>query len=345
MCAGIARERGVAVALVRAAFVAVALLGGIGAFVYVACWLIMPRDGEEPGDPGSPWLVRLAQAFGAAFALVILAAAAALATLFGFGWVVVGLAAGALAAVLLLWPRLGPLWALLPVAALTLPAVAVAASGLRLNGSTGNRLVAPLMLSAAGDPTFRAGLGTMLVDLRSTELPTSGVVRMRVDGGLRRTIVALPAGRCVYVRLDYDVRPLLANLAAQFTSKQPYSQVDVFGQLTGMRSGSVQQPPVATASSGGPGLLPGPVLRIDFTSAGGSFYVRDYPNSIDPAIQPDWPGYPVHPESRPDLRGVKKRQARLELRAWRARHAVEVRSMREVNALIGGPCLVPERHR
>ena len=53
------------------------------------------------------------------------------ATLFGFGWIAVALAAAILLAVLVAWPRLGPAWALLPLAGIALPAVAVAAGGIQ----------------------------------------------------------------------------------------------------------------------------------------------------------------------------------------------------------------------
>ena len=344
VCVGVARDRAVPAAWVRLAFVVGGLLGGLGAFVYVACWLIIPRDGEQPGDPSSGWLVMGAQAFGALVGLAAVAVSAAVATLFGFGWVVAALAAVVLAVVLVAWPRLGPGWAVLPVVALTLPSVAVAAGGLRLAATTSDSRVAPRVLSLSSDPTFRAGLGTMLVDLRRSSLPTSGVVSIRVEGGVRRTIVALPADRCVYVELVYEVRPLLANLAAQFTSQQPFSQVDVFGQTLYSRSGTVERPSIGRALTGAPGYRSGPVLRIDFTSAGGSLYVRDYPTRVDPNAFPDWPGYRVFPEPRPDTKGLRQRDARREVEAWRARYAAEIRQMRIIDSLMRGPCVGTGAH-
>jgi hypothetical protein len=90
----------------------------------------------------------------------------------------------------------------------------------------------------------------------------------------------------------------------------------------------------------GRGFYPGRglVLRIDFTSAGGSLYVRDYPDSVDPDVHPDWPGYRVFPERRPDTTGVPKRAARKLIRAWRVRRRAEVRSQRLVDSLMPGPC-------
>jgi hypothetical protein len=65
--------------------------------VYLACWLILPAEGEDGVGAGPRAIVVLAQAVGALAALGALAAAAGLAALFGFGWVVVALAACVLA--------------------------------------------------------------------------------------------------------------------------------------------------------------------------------------------------------------------------------------------------------
>jgi hypothetical protein len=304
-------------------------VGGLGALGYLACWLIIPAEGEQSADPGSSWIVGLAQACAVCVAILTLGALGAAATLFGFGWVVAALAAAVLLVVLGCWPRLGPAWALLPIAALTLPSMAVAAGGLTLSPDIGHVSVAPRALSATARVTFKGGLGTMLVDLRHTTLPASGVVALRVDGGVRRTIVALPEGRCVHVALGYDVRPFFAQVAAQLTGQMPFSQMVVLGNVLPRRSGAI-------GYSGGPGT--GPVLRIKFKSAGGSLYVRDYPDSVDPELQPDWPGYPVLPEPRPSTRGMRKRAANTVIAAWRVRHGEQMRSKQLVDALLPGPC-------
>ena len=230
--------------------------------------------------------------------------------------------------VLAAWPRLGPAWALLPVAAIALPSAAVAATGLVLVAHPGHETIAPRTIGTNGVATFRAGVGTMLIDLRDIALPASGVVPVRIQGGLRRTIVALPADRCVHVELSYSVRPFLAQLATRFEGRTPFAGVVVFGRHLWPRFG--------VDNYRGP--APGPVLRIDFTSTGGSLYVRDYSDSIDPETMPDWPGYPVFPEARPSTSGLSKRQARYELGAWRVRHAAEVHSQRLINSLMLGPC-------
>ena len=307
-----------------------ALLGGLGVLAYLACWLIIPQEGEQPGDPASGWIVILAEACAVCVGIAILAAAAAAATLFGFGWLVMALAVVVLAGVLSAWPRFGPGWALLPVAALILPSVAIAGSGLRVAPRAGDLTVSPAVLTVNSDPTYSGGLGTMLIDLRRTALPASGVVHLRIEGGLRRTIVALPADRCVHVALRFEIRPFVARLAAQLTGRSsPYSGAVVFGDPLIHRAGAWEY--LSTT--------PGPVLSIDFTSAGGSLYVRDYPVSTDPDLLPYWPGYRVVPEPRPDTTGVPKRAARRLVRAWRVRLKAELRSERLIDSLMPGPCV------
>ena len=323
-------------AWIRIAFIATALVGGLGILCYLACWLIIPQEGEQPGDATSGWIVILAQACAACVGVAMLGVLGAVATLFGFGWLVAALAAIVLLAVLVGWPRLRPGWALLPVAALVLPSVAIAASGLRLVPDGGDLAFAPRVLTTTSTVTYRSGVGTMLVDLRRTELPAAGIVSMRIDGGVRRTIVALPTHRCVHVVLSYDVRPFVAELAAELTGDHPpYSGVDVFGRVSRLRSGHLSD------TYG----VAGPVLKLDFTSAGGSLYVRDYPDTVDPEVQPDWPGYQVFPEQRPDTTGVPKRAVRRLVRAWRARRRQELRSKRLIDSLLPGPCAAAATRR
>ena len=328
VCAGLARGPGISATWIRAAFVLGALCGGLGVLVYVACWLIIPREGEQPGDASSGWIIALAKASGVCIGLATLGVLAATATLFGFGWIAAVLAAGVLIGVLAAWPRVGPAWALLPVAAIALPSAAIAANGVELVPQPGPQTIAPKALGTNGLATFRAGAGTMLIDLRHTALPASGVVPVRIQGGLRRTIVALPHDRCVHVALDYRVQPLLSDLATELVGRSPFPGVVVFGGVMPSRSGSATFMTAAT----------GPVLKIDFTSAGGGLYVRDYPDGVDPDVIPDWPGYQVFPEPRPDVTGLSKRLARSEVASWRVRHAAEVRSEHLVGSLMGGPC-------
>jgi phage shock protein PspC (stress-responsive transcriptional regulator) len=330
VCAGLASFRAVWVGWLRIGFVLLALLGGLGIGLYLACWLIIPAAGADGEVKSAGGVVEVARVCGAALGLVVLAAIAAAATLFGFGWVVLVLAACVLVAVLLARHRFGPAWMLMPVAALTLPAVAVATSGLRLAPQAGAVIDAPRTSAQLSATTYRSGLGTMLIDLRHTTLPAAGVVPLRIDAGVKRTIVALPAHECVGVDVHYNVNTFVAGVGALLTGRTtlPYSDVTVFGRLYASRSGDV-------IDDRG---VPYPLLRIDFSSQGGSLYVRDYPDSVDPNKFPDWPGYISPPEPRPNLTGEPRRLWKTILRAYRQRLRVATASQRRVSQLMPGPC-------
>jgi phage shock protein PspC (stress-responsive transcriptional regulator) len=341
VCAGLAPVRGLSAGWLRVAFVAGALVGGAGIALYIAFWLILPVEGEpaEGGGPARPrGIVVVAQACAGCAALAVLAAAGATATLFGFGWAVLAAAAAVLVAVLAGPRRLGPGWALLPVAALTLPAVAVAAGGLRLAPQAGPIVVAPSDGATLRSGVYTSGLGTMLVDLRRTALPAGGTIPLTIRAGVRRTIVALPADRCVRVEVTANVNPLVGRLGALLTGRTTpeFSDLMVFGRLYGPHSGTVVEP-VSPAAHG-------PVLDIAFASQGGSLYVRDYPNTVDPDAQPDWPGYTVHVEPRPDIRGTPRKAAAGLLRRWRARRRVQERSQRAIDTLLPGACGAAAAH-
>jgi hypothetical protein len=307
---------------VRLAFAVAAACAGFGLVVYAACWLILP-DPDEATDPERPnWVVTLALGSAACVALVLVAVIAASLTVFGFGWIALALATAVLVAFLML-PRLGAGRALVAIAALTLPSVAVAANGLTLTPTLAPVRVAPRTLTAGSRLTVTAGLGTTLVDLRATRLPTSGTVTLRVHGGPRRTIIALPHDRCVPVTLDDRTATFLTQAAAQVVGQEPVGGEDLFGG-DGL-------PATQTGRSG-------LTLQIDFTSLGGSLYVRDYPAGVDPDAQPNWPGYRVYIEPRPNTRGLRRRLANMEIAAWRARRSVELRSRRAVQSLMPGPC-------
>jgi hypothetical protein len=170
------------------------------------------------------------------------------------------------------------------------------------------------------------------VDLRRTALPSSGVRELRIHAGVRRTIVALPEGECVHVAVHYTVHPFLGQLAALLDGRQnrPFSAAVVFGRMYG---GSVR-----TANTS---PVPGPTLSIDVSSMGGSLYVRDYPDSVNPNFEPDWPGYRVALEPRPSTNHISRRRAKALIRAWRVRYRRESQSRRFVDAHLAGPCGAP----
>jgi phage shock protein PspC (stress-responsive transcriptional regulator) len=326
VCAGIAHAREIPVWLVRLAFLAAALLGGLGAVIYPACCLILPGDEDHPERNGVAVTVALVCA--ALVGLATLSAAGAAATVFGYGWIVVALAGAVLFGFMLFDG--GPAWALLPIAALTLPSVAVATSGLTLADQVGTSVYQPAVLSPARTATYSSGLGMMLIDLRHTQLAPDQTVTLRIKGGIRRTIVALPDSECVNVDVNYDVNPFLARAASIISNRpQPFAGVVVFGRLQQSFRGSAPGPSHRAGA---------PSLSIDFTSQGGGLYVRNYPASIDPQMNPDWPGFPVTPEGSPDTRGMTRKGALALMKAYRARHSAEVASKQLITRLLPGPC-------
>ena len=325
VCAGLAARWSVPVARVRLLFLFAALALGLGILAYVAAWLILPGDDESGGQRG---IVLLAQACGALLGLTTLAGAGAAATVFGFGWVVVALAAAVLVGTLAGWTRLGPAWALLPIGALVLPSVALAVGGVRVEPSTSSDLLVPRVMSDLPSDGLRSGLGLLTVDLRHTELPARGSIPLEIEAGVRRTLIALPHDRCVHVMVLQSDLPAILRVGAALLggASQSNSSTTVFGRRTSD----------AIAAAAIPGR--GPTLRVDFSSAGGELVVRDYPDDVDPIDQPDWPGYRVFLEERPDTTGTSRATAKRLVREWRARRKVQQRSKERIDRLMGGPC-------
>jgi hypothetical protein len=242
----------------------------------------------------------------------LLAALSAAATVFGFGWIVFALAGLVLLGALTGSPRRS-VACLVPLAALTLPAIAVALGNVRLSLQSGASIAKPASARILGKTTYRSGFGTMLIDLRHTRLPASGTVPLTVDAGLRRTIVALPSGQCVHVSVKYDINTFTSRLAALVSARAslPMSAVVMFGRVYGA---SGTNHPRGSASN--TGTRPGPTLAINFNSQGGGLFVRDYPASVNPDLDPNWPGFIVHVEPPPILRDEPKKLRPIIERAW-----------------------------
>jgi phage shock protein C len=339
VCGGLALRWHQPVTRVRAAFALATLLGlGLGVLVYLACWLILPVEGEDGLPAGLRGLVQLARCCGALLGLGALGVAAALAAVFGFGWVVVALAATILIAGLLSWPRFAPGWALLPIGALVLPSLALAAINVSIDPRTESVRLAPRTLAELPDEGLHSGLGQLEVDLRRTALPASGRFGLRIDAGVRRTLVALPHDRCVHVEIrrlavPFVLRLAQAELASSGSGRGSMApEAQVFGE-------SREAGPAPTAEGRGPTLV------IDFASDGGPLIVRDYPHDVVPAERPDWPGYPVPLEERPDTTGLPGGAARRLLGSWRTRRAVQRRSQRRIARDLPGPCARLETRR
>lgn len=331
VCAGLARRWDVAPGRVRVGFLLGSLLFGLGVLAYVAGWLILPGEGDGETTAGQRGIVALAQFTGALIGLGALAVAGSLATVFGYGGAVVGVAGAVLVATLAGWARLGPAWALLPIGALTVPSVALAVGGVHLDPSASPERVTP-RVSTQLAREYRSGLGLLTLDLRRTRLPASGTINLTIDAGVRRTLIALPHDRCVHVQVRQHDMPILLRAGALLVGRGAINtpSATLFG-------GYGDYPLNRGADS------PGPTLVIDFSSVGGGLVVRDYPDGIDPAAEPDWPGYPVAVEERPDTTGLSKREAKRMLREWRSRRRTEEQSKARIDRLMNGPCAVHKK--
>jgi phage shock protein PspC (stress-responsive transcriptional regulator) len=334
VCAGLAAarrgERPLSALWPRLAFVALAGLGGIGVVLYLACWLILPGPPGADERRGPRGVVVLARACAAGIGLIALALVGATATVFGFGWYVFAAGAAALVGTLGV-RRLGPGWSLLPVLALTVPGAALAAGGVQLAPRTGESVVRIASTAGLSRHTYRSGLDSLLLDLRHTPLPATGRLTLHVRAGVRRTIVALPADRCVHVVVHQHIDPLPVRVASLLSGRQDdaYASVWAFGRVYSGQTDGTEQGGVRGR---------GPRLTVDFASMGGSLFVRDYPRGIDPDTEPDWPGYPVGIEARPITRGVPRRAARRLVAAWRSRRRRELAARARYRRLVSGPC-------
>jgi hypothetical protein len=288
-----ANRWGTPVGQLRALFVLATLFGGLGALAYGACWLVLPSDRDEE----TPSLLRgvaSVSLFVAALAgLGTLAVAAATATLFSFGWAVAVVTATFLVVALVMLPVSRPAWILLPLLAMVLPAVVVAASGVRVLPEAGLQTKRPQSAAAIPAGGYRAGLGDLFVDLRDLRLVRTSVIQLKVTSGLGDTIVALPKSPPFNIEVDYatattgwgTARLLIGSIPVRSYRRDPL--VVLFGKPQRSRSGrSNWRSPDQNA----------PTLRVTFTSLGGSLWLGEYPFAVAPLSQPDTYGHkaPAH---------------------------------------------------
>ncbi len=321
----------------RLLFVVAALCGGIGIVLYLACWLVIPQTDHDVDDDAVRSVVLLAWATGGLVTLVLLAAGGAVATVFGLGWIVFVIAALIVAVMLSGRTRIPSVAALLMVGAITLPAVAVALSPVRIPLRAGPAVRRPTDVAQIEDTVFKSGFGMTLIDLRHTKLPTSGTITMRINAGLRRTIVALPADQCVHVQVSYTVHTFVSQLATLLSghSTPSFHDLVLFGRVFGPTD-SANPSMVVTSQGNGAG----PLLKLDFSSLGGGLYVRNYPDSWTES-NPSWPGFPVTlepPPSRIYLHSLSAKRRAQTLSAWHTRRRADLASQRKIDQLMPGPC-------
>jgi phage shock protein PspC (stress-responsive transcriptional regulator) len=224
---GLAEYSGIDALLWRVGFVALALAGGTGVFVYLLLWLLMPADPtagtvhatspaavrgpKPPPGPRSPVPgITLA-------ALLIVLGLLALATnagdwdpgprvFFGAGLLVVGLGLVASAFVRGRSAR-GGLIAL----GVVLSAALFSVSALPDGGSVGERTYRPAVADDVR-PVYDLGLGELTLDLTSVDLSDlDEPVRTRIEGGVGEIQVLVPRSADVRVTADVgagDIRGL-----------------------------------------------------------------------------------------------------------------------------------------
>ena len=286
VCRGMADRWSTPVAQLRALFVVATLFAGLGLLAYAACWLVLPTD----ADDDSPSLLRgvasVALLVAALAGLATIAAVTATATLFGFGWAIAVALAAFLLGALLLLPTISPAWVLPPLIAAALPAVVVAASGVRVLPQAGLLTERPADVAAIPADGYRAGLGDLFVDLRQLRAAPGATIPLKLQTGFGRTVVALPRDRCFDVEVRYAAGvggwESVRSLAESVRLRSPVRAlplVVLFGEQQPGGSGSWSREAARPRA---------PTLRIDYSTVGGDLWVRDYPPGVGPLADPWW---------------------------------------------------------
>lgn len=256
-----------------------------------------PSTGTARGVTTAAVVVAVAAGAG------ILGIVAGLLTLFGWGLAIVVaiLAVGVSAAI---HPRPANGWLLVPMLALALPAAAVAISGVRVLPGSDRVVVTPTTATQIPDDGYRAGLGDLLVDLRSFDADDGDRIAIPAGSDLGRTVVALPQDRC----FNLDVRWRTGNLRLPRVREHPAVK-GLHPRRPLLRAGA-QRPPNRKRTGTVTGRIAlfgrayaidqgrwvaasteehAPTLTLELESDGGSFVVRDYPDHVSPLHSADWP--------------------------------------------------------
>jgi phage shock protein PspC (stress-responsive transcriptional regulator) len=206
---GIGDHIGVSAALVRLAFVVVSLFGGAGILAYLVLAVALPEDdGTGKPVPDSIWarlgkvvLVCFLVALGLCLAAVM-AFASAWATATGHGTVVaavvIALGAGLVAAAFAtgIRRRITP-WLLTAALVLGVPAGAVAAADINIDGSVGERTYTPTLPADLPADGYKLGTGQLIVDLRDLPWKPGQTIAASAHLGIGQMIVSAPPNVCV----------------------------------------------------------------------------------------------------------------------------------------------------
>lgn len=206
---GLAEHIGFNATLVRIAFVVTTLFGGAGLLAYLVLAVALPEDdGTGKPVPESVWarlgkvlVVCILVAIGLAVA-AFLAVASAWTTATGHGTIVAGvvIALGVAVVAFAFAPdvrrRTTPL--LLTVAlVLGIPAGAIAAADIKIDGSIGQRTYTPTVAADLPADGYKLGTGQLIVDLRKLPWAKGQAITASAHLGIGQMIVSVPSDVCV----------------------------------------------------------------------------------------------------------------------------------------------------
>jgi phage shock protein PspC (stress-responsive transcriptional regulator) len=206
---GIADHIGISALLVRLGFVVISLFGGAGVLAYLVLAVALPEDdGTGNPVPESVWarlgkvlLVCILVAIGLGLAAV-LALASAWTTATGHGTivaaVVIALGLGLVAAAFAtdVRRRIVP-WLLTAALLLGIPAGAIAAADINIDGSIGERTYTPTLPADIPADGYKLGTGQLIVDLRDLPWKPGKTIAVSAHLGLGQMIVSAPRTVCV----------------------------------------------------------------------------------------------------------------------------------------------------
>ena len=206
---GLAEHIGFNATLVRIAFVVITLFGGAGLLAYLVLAVALPED-DGTGNPvpesvwarlGKVFVVCLLVAIGLAVA-AFLAAVSAWTTATGHGGIVaavvialgIALVAFAFAPE---WRRRSTPLLLTTALVLGIPAGAIAAADIDINGSIGQRTYTPNAVADVPADGYQLGTGQLVVDLRDLPWQKGKTVAVSSHLGIGQMIVSVPKNVCV----------------------------------------------------------------------------------------------------------------------------------------------------
>jgi phage shock protein PspC (stress-responsive transcriptional regulator) len=206
---GIAEHIGVSSLLVRVAFVVISLFGGAGVLAYLVLAVALPEDdGTGRPVPESVW-ARLGKVFVVCILVALgfglaafLALVSAWTTATGHGTVVaavvialgIGLVAAAFASDVR--RRVTP-WLLTAALVLGIPAGAIAAADIDIDGSIGQRTYTPTVPADIPADGYKLGTGQLIVDLRNLPWKQGQTVDASAHLGIGQMIISAPPNVCV----------------------------------------------------------------------------------------------------------------------------------------------------